>query len=203
MDAGSYFVSATARPWYVLRPVSAHQPGTANLPTAIDQSLDAAYPITYYGDSTEPDDATPIPVRGGDHLEADIHLNPVPALHLLIRAPENQIDGFHMPTLEKPSFEGVEPVQPESIQMVSPGVFEIDGIAPGRYSIRDNGTGQGDEDSQIDITTNNQELDTSKAQRASTIKATIQVLGEATLPPQIEIALRNRKLRIVAWRRDG
>jgi hypothetical protein len=199
LDTGSYFVSATAKPWYALRPVSSHQPNEENLPTAIDQSLDTAYPITYYGDSTEPDDATPIPVRGGDHLEADIHLNPVPALHLLIRAPENQIDGFHMPTLEKTSFEGVEPVQPESIRMVSPGLFEVDGIAPGRYSIRDNGTGQGDEDSEIDITTNNQELDTTKAQRASTIKATIQVLGEATLPPQIEVALRNSKMRMVAW----
>jgi protocatechuate 3,4-dioxygenase beta subunit len=199
LDTGSYFVSATAKPWYALRPVSDHQPGTANLPSAIDPSLDTAYPITYYGDSTEPDDATPIPVRGGDHLEADIHLNPVPALHLLIRAPENQIDGFHMPTLEKPSFEGVEPVQPESIRMVAPGLFEVDGIAPGRYSIRDNGTGQGDEDSQIDITTNNQELDTTKAQLTATVKATIQVLGEATLPPQIEVALRNSKMRMVAW----
>ncbi len=196
LDAGSYFVSVTAKPWYALRPrVSAVE----NLPTLIDSSLDAAYPVTYYGDSTEPDDATPIPVRGGDHLEADIHLNPVPALHLLIRVPENQIDGFHMPTFEKPSFEGVEPVQPESIRMVSPGVFEVDGVAPGRYSVRDNGTGQGDEDSEIDITTNGQELDTSKAQRAATVKATIQILGEATLPPQIEVALRNHKMRLVAW----
>jgi len=196
LDAGSYFVSVTAKPWYALRPrVSAVE----NLPTLIDSSLDAAYPVTYYGDSTEPDDATPIPVRGGDHLEADIHLNPVPALHLIIRVPENQIDGFHMPTFEKPSFEGVETVQPESIRMVSPGVFEVDGVAPGRYSVRDNGTGQGDEDSEIDITTNGQELDTSKAQRAATVKATIQILGEATLPPQIEVALRNSKMRLVAW----
>ena len=199
LDAGSYFVSVTAKPWYALRSVPSRQANEANLPTAIDQSLDTAYPITYYGDSTEPDDATPIPVRGGDHLQADIHLNPVPALHLLIRAPDDHIEGFHMPTLEKPSFEGVEPVQPESIRTVSPGLFEVDGIAPGRYSIRDNGTGQGDEDSEIDITTNGQELDTSKAQRASTLKATIEVLGEATLPPQIEVALRNSKMRMVAW----
>jgi protocatechuate 3,4-dioxygenase beta subunit len=196
LDAGSYFVSATAKPWYALRP---HLSDGENFPTAIDPSLDAAYPVTYYGDSTEPDDATPIPVRGGDHLEADIHLNPVPALHLLIRAPENQIEGFHMPVFEKSSFDGMEQVQPESIRMVSPGVFEVDGIAPGRYSIRDNGIGQGDEDSQIDITTNNQELDVSKAQRAANLKATIQILGEATLPPQIEVALRNSKMRIVAW----
>ena len=100
LDAGSYFVSATAKPWYALHTVSSRQPGSESLPAAVDQSLDVAYAITYYGDVTEPDDATPIPVRGGDHLQADIHLNPVPALHLLFHVPENGPNGFTMPMLE-------------------------------------------------------------------------------------------------------
>ena len=60
LDAGSYFVSVNAQPWYALHPRSS-QPDAEDLPTAVDQSLDAAYPVTYYGDSTEPDDATPSP----------------------------------------------------------------------------------------------------------------------------------------------
>jgi protocatechuate 3,4-dioxygenase beta subunit len=199
LDAGSYFVSATAKPWYALRPVASQQPNEENLPTAIDQSLDTAYPITYYGDSTEPDDATPIPVRGGDHLEADIHLNPMPALHLIIHIPDNGTNGFNMPLLQKPSFDGVETIQHDGMQQISPGVFEITGVAPGRYLVHSPESGMGSEDGEIDITTNGQELEASRAQRASTVKATIQVLGEATLPPQIELALRNSKMRIVAW----
>jgi protocatechuate 3,4-dioxygenase beta subunit len=200
LDAGSYFISATAKPWYALHPVSSHFEGMENLPTSIDQSLDAAYPVTYYGDSTEPDDATPIPIRGGDHLQADIHLHPVPALHLIFHIPENSDHNFNMPQLQEPSFDGSEYMRPNEIQQVSPGVFEMSGIAPGRYSVRTPGAGQADQDNEVDITTNGQELDVPTAQRTSTVKATIQVLGEATLPPQIEIALRNSKMRIVAWR---
>jgi protocatechuate 3,4-dioxygenase beta subunit len=199
LDAGTYFISAIATPWYALHPVSAHQPGTENLPTAVDRSLDAAYPVTYYGDSTEPDDATPIPIRGGDHLQADIHLNPVPALHLLFHIPDNGTHGFTVPMLQRPSFDGVDTVQTGGAQQVSPGVFEINGVAPGRYSVRMHGSGLGNEANEIDLTNDGQELDVPGAERAAAVKATVQVLGEATSPPQIEIALLNNKMRIVAW----
>lgn len=202
LDAGSYFISATAKPWYALHTVSSGQPSAENLPAALAQSLDAqsldvAYAITYYGDATEPDDATPIPVRGGDHLQADIHLNPVPALHLIFHVPENGANGFTMPMLQKPSFDGMEMIQSDGMSQVSPGVFEMTGVAPGRYSVRTPEAGS--ETNDVDVTTNGQELDMSTAQRASTVKATIQVLREPTLPPQIEVALRNSKMRIVAW----
>ena len=199
LDAGTYFVSATATPWYALHPLASHQSDTENLPTAVDHSLDTAYPVTYYGDSTEPDDATPIPIRGGDHLQADIHLNPVPALHLLFRVPDNGEHGITVPRLQRPSFDGEEFVETGGMQQVSPGVFEIDGVAPGRYAVRMPGEGRGGEANEVDITDNGQELNVSGAERASTLKATVQVLGEATLPPQIEIALRNSKMRLVAW----
>ena len=199
LDAGSYFISATAKPWYALHTVSSGEASAGNLPSAVDQSLDVAYAITYYGDATEPDDATPIPVRGGDRLQADIHLNPVPALHLLFHVPLNGPNGFTMPMLQKPSFDGMEMIQSDGMQQVSPGVFEMTGVAPGRYSVRTPEAGRGAEANEVDITTNGQELDMSTAQRASTVKATIQILGEETLPPQIEVALRNRTMRIVAW----
>ncbi len=197
LDAGSYFISATAKPWYALHTVSSGEPAAGNLPAAVDQSLDVAYAITYYGDATEPDDATPIPVRGGDHLQADLHLNPAPALHLLFHVPVNGDNGFTMPMLQKPSFDGMEMIQSGGMQQVSPRVFEMTGVAPGRYSVRTPEAGS--EANEVDITTNGQELDMSTAQRASMVKATIQILGEATLPPQIEVALRNSKMRIVAW----
>jgi protocatechuate 3,4-dioxygenase beta subunit len=197
LDAGSYFISATAKPWYALHTVSSGQSGAENPAGIVDQSLDVAYAITYYGDATEPDDATPIPVRGGDHLQADIRLNPVPALHLLFHVPENGANGFTMPMLQKPSFDGMEMIQSDGMSQVSPGVFEMTGIAPGRYSVRTPEAGS--EANDVDVTTNGQELDMSTAQRAGTVKATIQVLGEPTLPPQIEVALRNSKMRVVAW----
>jgi protocatechuate 3,4-dioxygenase beta subunit len=203
LDAGTYFVSVTAKPWYANHPRSS-EPGspeseTDNRTSAVDRSLDVAYPITYFGDSTEPDDATPIPIRGGDHLQADIHLNPVPALHLLFRVPDNGERGMSVPMLQRPSFDGVDTVQTDGMQQVSPGVFEINGVAPGRYSVRTPGSGDGNEANEINLTNDGQELNVAGAEAGANIKATVQVVGEAKLPPHLGVALRNSKMRVVAW----
>src|SRR5271170_5188696 len=100
---GTYFVSAKASPWYAVHPVSSAE-GRGNGPVQVDSSLDVAYPITYYGDATEADDATPIPVRVGDRLEAHIHMNPAPALHLLLHVPQ----GGSLPVLSKTAFNDTE-----------------------------------------------------------------------------------------------
>jgi protocatechuate 3,4-dioxygenase beta subunit len=199
LDAGTYFVSTASSPWYALHPVSSPQPDGENPSTTANPSLDAAYPVTYYGDSTEPDDASPIPIRGGDHLRADIHLSPVPAIHLLFHVPDNGEHGF--PALQKPSFDGMDYVPNAGIQQVSPGVFEISGIAPGRYSVRVPGPrgnqGQAPAD-EIDVANDGQELDVSHAEPGSDIKATVHVLGESTLPQHLSVGLRNRKMRVSA-----
>jgi protocatechuate 3,4-dioxygenase beta subunit len=198
LDAGTYFISVTAKPWYANHPRSAESE-TDNRPSAVDRSLDVAYPITYFGDSTEPDDATPIPIRGGDHLQADIHLDPVPALHLLFRVPENGERGISVPMLQRPSFDGVDTVQTDGMQQVSPGVFEINGVAPGRYSVRTPGSGDGNEANEINLTNDGQELNVPGAEAGANIKATVQLAGETKLPPHLGIALRNSKMRVVAW----
>ena len=196
LDAGTYFISVTAKPWYANHPRSSEQ-GSAE--SSVDRSLDMAYPITYFGDSTEPDDATPMPIRGGDHLQADIHLNPVPALHLLFRVAENGERGISVPMLQRPSFDGVDTVQTDGMQQVSPGVFEINGVAPGRYSVRTPGSGDGNEANEINLTNDGQELNVPGAEAGANIKATVQLAGETKLPPHLGIALRNSKMRVVAW----
>src|SRR6266403_37966 len=79
LNEGTYFVSAKASPWYAVHPTStgegaASKANPPSPPPQVDPSLDVVYPITYYGDATEAEDAAPIPVRGGDRPEADIHL---------------------------------------------------------------------------------------------------------------------------------
>ncbi len=203
LDAGTYFISVTAKPWYANHPRSSEQGSaeseTDSRPSSVDRSLDVAYPITYFGDSTEPDDATPIPIRGGDHLQADIHLNPVPALHLLFRVAENSERGINVPMLQRPAFDGVDTVQTDGMQQVSPGVFEINGVAPGRYSVRTPGSGDGNEANEINLTNDGQELNVAGAEAGGNIKATVQLAGETKLPQHLGIALRNSKMRVVAW----
>jgi protocatechuate 3,4-dioxygenase beta subunit len=199
LNAGTYFLSVTAMPWYAQHPVSTRQPDAELLPAAVDSSLDVAYPVTYYGDSTEPDDATPIPVRGGDHLQADIHLTPVPALHLIFHTSENSPGGVEFPVLQKPSFDGAEIAENSGIQQVAPGLYEMTGVAPGRYTIRKRGAVQEDQANEVEISQNGQELNVSATDAYSSVKATVQIAGEATLPKNLSVALRNSKMRVVAW----
>src|SRR5882724_10021060 len=198
LDEGTYFVSAKATPWYAVHPASAPQ-GSTNAPVQVDPALDVSYPITYYGDTTETDSATPIPVRGGDSLEADIHLNPSPALHLLFHAADNGQVAF--PQLQRPSFDGMEDVEPGNIQNVSPGVYELTGIAAGRYMVRmPDSSGQLKEPTAVNLTSS-QELDSSSGNSTSEVKVTVE--GAAAGRLQIQIGLRNNKGRAVTSEVDA
>jgi 5-hydroxyisourate hydrolase-like protein (transthyretin family) len=192
LDAGTYFVSVRATPWYAVRPV------TGRGPSSVDPFLDVAYPITYYGDTTDADEATPIPLRGGDHLEVDIHLTPAPALHLIFHTDENA-ESVQPPLLQAPAFEGLEQIAVQGLQRISPGVYEVNGVAAGKYLVRMHDSAGGlKAAAEMDLS-NGQELDSTSARSASTIKAAVQVRGAANLPEELHVALRNSKGRLVAW----
>jgi hypothetical protein len=202
LNEGTYFVSAKASPWYAVHPTSTGE-GATNPPPQVDPSLDVVYPITYYGDATEAEDAAPIPVRGGDRLEADIHLNPVPSLHLIVHVPEDSTQGMSVPVLQKPSFDGVEEVENSNIQNVAPGVVELTGVAAGRYTVRmRDSSGELQEPTEVNLSSGG-ELDVSSGRSASKIKATVQIEGAASLPSQLQIGLRNGKGRVDATQVDA
>jgi hypothetical protein len=64
--------------------------------------LDVTYATTYYPDTTDPDDAAPIPLRGGEHMSADIHLSPVAPLHIVVTSPASPEERLrHTHTVEE------------------------------------------------------------------------------------------------------
>jgi protocatechuate 3,4-dioxygenase beta subunit len=199
LNAGTYFVSAVAKPWYAVHPPSIRQTGTPGPPNAVDRSLDVVYLPTYYTGATEVEDASPILIRGGDRLDLDLHLTPVPALHVVLRTPPPEGGSFQMPTLFKRDFDGPQQAIQPDVQMPAPGVIEIT-AAPGKYELRmpprNNEPGQS---SEVEISQDNQELDASAGQVASNISAKIELIGETALPPQMTFALRNAQHRVVAW----
>jgi hypothetical protein len=202
LNEGTYFISAKASPWYAIHPTSNGE-GAPNPPTQVDPSLDVAYPITYYGDATEAEEAAPIPVRGGDRLEADIHLNPVPSLHLIVHIPEYGTRGIAFPMLQKPAFDGMETVDISQSQMVAPGVFELTGVAAGPYTVRmRDPSGQLQEPTEVNLNSGG-ELDVSSGRSTSKIKAMVQIEGAASLPSQLQIGLRNNKGRADATEVDA
>jgi Carboxypeptidase regulatory-like domain len=196
LPEGNYFLSVQAEPWYAVHPLTTAGP---EMPSqVVDRALDVAYPITYYAEATEPDEATPIPVRGGDHLSIDFHLYPVEALHLVYHFdPSVQARGF--PSLQKPGFDGENTFLGQATQMTSSGTVEMTGVPAGRYMVRLPGSnGQLQEPIEADLETDGQELETPVENTTSSIKATIQIPGSPKLPPQLRAGLRNSHGRLVA-----
>lgn len=204
---GSYFVSVSAKPWYAINASTALQPKTQTS-SATASVLDVAYQTTYYGGVTEAENATPIPLNGGDHPEINVQLNPVPALHILVRAErprgeagENAV-AFRAPMLQKQVFDSLEGVQPGMIVPVEPGVFEMTGVPPGQYNVRlrEGSSGDVEQLKNMNLTSDGQELDTSHGEPLSSLKITVNIQGDSKPPKQLFLRLQDQRHRIVAAR---
>jgi Carboxypeptidase regulatory-like domain len=192
LQPGTYFLSASAKPWYAVHPIFETEGRRESSPSpSVDRSLDVAYPSTYYPDVTEPESATPIPIRGGEHVQLDIHFNPVPALRLLLRVTDSGKNGVTFPQLQQSAFDSSTFVQSDGGRMVSPGLFEITGIPAGRYNLRFFGPGQGTQMDGVDLTKDGEEIDTSKSEALSTVKVSVRIPAEAALPPRLVVGLRS------------
>jgi hypothetical protein len=200
---GTYFISASATPWYAVHPNrQAEAPGL--LPLSVDPSLDVTYPLTYYGDATEADNASPIPIRGGERIQADIRLSPVHALSLRFLVPDNGQNGYRAPQLEQTGFDGnTSYVQGTGMSMVAPGIMEITGIPAGKYDVRLSGAEGAAQMSGFDLTTESQELDLSSAEPLSTVKISVNIPGQPEVPRRGIVALRSGRRVQMAARQVG
>ena len=191
---GTYFLSASSQPWYAV-----HPPYEGHVPSDFDRSLDVAYPLTYYGDATDPDSATPISVHGGEHLQAEIHLNPVPSLHILVHVPEGNNQQAAFPQFEQPAFDGTVPLQRFENRMTKPGTWEISGIPAGKYDVRLVGQGATSQMNGVELDSATQELDTSTAQPMCSLKVSVSFEGA---PPggRYFLSLRGKSARITPGR---
>ncbi len=193
LEPGTYFMSATAQPWYAVHPQTGWPSGD------FDRSLDAAYPITYYGDVTDPDGATPISVHGGEHLQAEIHMNPVPSLHVLVHVPDSGNNQFPFPQFQQPAFDGSLPVQRMENRMIKPGTWEITGIPAGKYDVRLMGPSAGGQINGVELNNTTQELDTSAAEPTCSLQVSVS-FEDANPSGRYSVMLRGKSARITQAR---
>ena len=197
LGPGKYFVSVTAKPWYAIHPPSPVKVRGSQSAETADRSLDAVYPTTFSGGATDSDAAEAIFIKGGDHKQVDIHLNPVQALHVFVRfeAKGEQGRGPAL-TFQKRVFDSQEHVPLQYSQTSSaPGVVELDGIPPGRYSVRmaGNGSEQTELSSEIDVNKDGQDLDESKAEPLGRVKISLKAANDESLPKQIQVGLMDEQ----------
>jgi hypothetical protein len=198
-----YFVSAAARPWYAVYPGFVDENGVRTRVETVAPELNVAYATTFYSGATEPEGATPIPLEKGARVVADIHLSPVPALHVRVRTQGNPGEGFvRTPMLEKMEFDIQEPYNGEMMPGANPGEMEILGVAPGRYSIGEpNSTGMVVATGQVELGKDGQTLESKAAESAGTVKVKVKVKtarGE-DVPEGTSLNLRDEHRRTIAF----
>jgi Carboxypeptidase regulatory-like domain len=123
---GNYYLAVTTQPWYAHGVIHG---GSEATPSA----LDVAYPTTFYAEATDSDDATPVPVKGGERIEINMNLSPQHALHLRLPVPVSERDGYNV-ALQQSIFGEMQPVN-LGMQSMGNGVVEIDGVLPGHYEV--------------------------------------------------------------------
>jgi hypothetical protein len=129
INPGDYYVAVSGRPWYAQ--AAAHsQPNENGQESA--SPFDVAYPTTFYPQATDSEDATPIPIRGGERIQADVTLNAQPSVHFRIRLPVEDKEGGRSLMMLQSIFGQLEPVS-SFTQSIQNGALEISGIPPGHY----------------------------------------------------------------------
>jgi len=125
LKPGAYLLAVIAHPWYAQNGMGQMQPSAAE--------LDVAYPVTYYGGSTDPASASLITVTEGATTKVDFSLRAVPAVHVEIANTGSENENLGVQVLA---------IGPGGATMPTNGVFlnvgnrlELTGVAPGRYMV--------------------------------------------------------------------
>ncbi len=196
---GNYFVSVSAKPWYAFHLSPSARSGGNSSPGPTP--LDVGYPTTYNNGATDSQSATPFLLQAGDHAQVDIHLSPVPVVHLTFRVPQDQQQkGFQWPQLQRRVFDTVEYVQNEGMQSIGPGVFELSGVPAGKYSVLlpDPQTGRIQQSSQITLDKDGQELDLNRGEVMASVKLSAKMPRQAPVSQQVTMGLLDSHMRVIA-----
>lgn len=214
LAAGTYFLSASGKPWYAIHAHSIQKPDGSLEAPQLPPAFDVTYATTYYPDTNDSDDASPIPLRGGERLSVDMRLSPVPALRIVVRAPEGPSQG-QIPQLLKKSFDSMENVtaevidrgsdstgdlRPGSFNMVGPNTVELSGLAAGKYTVFVPGSGALPSEgalAEINLNHNGQELTPSSGEPVSSLKFAVKILGESRIPERLALALENGDHKVI------
>ena len=126
LGPGTYFVAVSGHPWYAR--------GFPQGASPANPELDTVYPVTYYGDTTDPAAAAPVNLAEGGSATIQINLHAVPAVHVDL-GPEPPADRSH--NRFRNTFLTVETIggntMPVLANMMGINGRQELGVAPGHY----------------------------------------------------------------------
>jgi Carboxypeptidase regulatory-like domain len=192
---GNYYLCASGAPWY--RPTNQNASNEVNQPRS---PLDVAYPLECYPDTADPAGAEPITVNAGDHIETDLTLHAVPALHITFQVPG---PGVAMPTLRQNVFGTTDYVaagvsfvpgrqnNPDSGTMT----VVLSGVAPGQYEFQVQSAapeGRAARFGSVQLSSSDLTVDASTLPAVSGVSGKVVLAGGGALPAGATLSLNSQ-----------
>ena len=198
LSPGSYYVAVSARPWYAdadrrtLRRVEISRDRETE-PQAEDPQFDITYPITFNGGVTDQNAVTPLVLKAGERLNADIALVPVPSVHM--RITNSNVDpskGFGA-SLSRSLFGAINVPVPLNYDSIKAGTIDISGVPAGQFVLTVQSSSRvsaGTREKQIEVS-GNSEIDVSDSSASCLITGTVQFDSGASLSQPAIVRLSN------------
>jgi hypothetical protein len=193
LPAGRYFLAARGIPWYAVCPQPERPGGAYPYSVNIDPQLNVAYPMVYYPHALDSTEATPLEIKGGEQIAANLQMQPQPAVSLRLTLPPREPQNRGFPQLTQSVFGVEEPVQVRTLSMFGDqGVMA--GLAPGQYHVQLMQPGSGRTSSNvgdIELSSGSNTLDLTKPAEMATVTLTVHGSGDDALPRGLQVMLRN------------
>jgi len=194
---GTYFVAVSARPWYTHSALELTTQTESRASQQVIENmkrLDVAFPLTYYSGVSDSSDATPIAVRSGDRVTADLALHSVPSAAVTIKTSPPQNGRMPFIRLSQQVFGDYDlPSQFEQRNRGEDMLFT--GIAPGSYLAHITIPG-GDHDRVQEIEVSGDTVldpETMGASGSASIKGIVRMASGSPASREAVILIRNHK----------
>jgi hypothetical protein len=206
----TYFVGVSASPWYAQRVMTHQRVQPTDLSGTLtfreeavnngEPELDVVYPITFFPNAPDIAGAAPITVHSGDAETADLRLQPVPSLHMIVRTAATASPGDSAESenvwaqVTQVVADGIQRGVPASNQQIAPGIVEISGLPPGRFNLRLNSNKNGETSSRSQEVqlAGNTEVTLSDANASAGVSGVAKLESGAALAPPPMLLLQAR-----------
>jgi len=139
---GKYLAAVQAQPWYAQTGFkSQREPdqtfsGLRGANRNVNPSLDVVYPLTFYPDVFDQRSATELDLAAGGQVEANIHVQAVPSVHVLLTNlpidPDNP-NSINISATQK-AFGSIDLGMSVALAQIAPGVYEVAGLPHGEIT---------------------------------------------------------------------
>jgi hypothetical protein len=197
---GEYRLSVRAQPWYAA--TTQNSRGNDSGGSALDPSLDFAYPVTWFPGVSDPALAETMVLHAGDTRHADFQLVPIPSIHLRILTPPRvnnapSTSPVAFPMIQQVNSGGGFGFVPISTHFDQQGQIDVGGLTPGLYQVRLGGPNQDGRVALVEVSANSARTVDLSGPSGDLARITLRIDGVAVVTDSDSNSRPERNVQVV------